>query len=240
MHILSIGNSFSQDATRYASNIAACDGYDFITANLYIGGCPLFKHFQNISNDAKEYFLEYNGVPTNFKVSIKEALLNREWNVITLQQVSTYSKNYATYQPYLDELYNYCRKYAPKAKIYIHQTWAYEEGSHRLVEEQKYAHHVDMFNDVKKAYAQAAEAINAAGIIPAGELINAMCAKGFKMHRDTFHLSMGIGRYAVGLLWYAYLTGKDITDNSFNKFDVEVTDEEIAAAKMTVKEILAK
>ena len=240
MDVLSIGNSFSQDATRYASSIAACDGYDLTTVNLYIGGCPLFKHFQNICTDAKEYFLEYNGIQTNFKVSIKEALLNREWDVITLQQVSNTSPNYASYQPYLDELYNYCKKYAPTAKICVHQTWAYEENSHRLVEEQKYEHHVDMFNDIKEAYDQAAEAINASGTIPSGELVYKMCAKGFKMHRDTFHLSFGVGRYAVGLLWYAYLTGKNITNNTFDQFDVKVTTEEIDAAKATVNEILGR
>ena len=240
MNILSIGNSFSEDATRYAHDIAACDGYNFTTVNLYIGGCSLWRHFHNISCDEKAYSLQFNGVPTGFNVSIKEALLTREWDVITLQQVSGQSKNYATYQPYLDELYAYCKKYCPKAKIYMHQTWAYEEDSHRLCVEQKYEHHSDMFSDIERAYAQAAAAIGASGTIPSGALVNAMCAKGFKMHRDTFHLSMGLGRYAAGLLWYAYLTGKDITDNCFNKFDVEVTDEEIAAAKTTVKEILAK
>lgn len=240
MNILAIGNSFSQDATRYASAIAACDGVNFTTVNLYIGGCPLFKHFQNIMNDAAAYSLEFNGATTGFFVSIKEALLSREWDVITLQQLSGISKNYATYQPYLDELYAYCKKYAPKAKIYMHQTWAYEEGSNRLCIEQKYEHHADMFRDIKNAYAQAAEAINAAGIIPSGELVNELCSQDFKMHRDTFHLSYGLGRYATGLLWYAYLTGKSIDDNTFCKFDAEVTPEEMAAAKKAVNKVLGR
>ena len=94
MNILSIGNSFSQDATRYVNEIAKSCGSNIVTCNLYIGGCSLFRHFQNICDDLKEYTLEYNGVSTGFKVSIKEALLNREWNVITLQQVSSSSKSY--------------------------------------------------------------------------------------------------------------------------------------------------
>ena len=240
MQVLSIGNSFSQDATRYLSSIASCDNYHLTTVNLYIGGCPLWRHFRNISADDPAYCLEFNGVSTGFNVSIKEALLTREWDIITFQQLSSISKNYATYQPYLDELAAYCKKYSSKSKIYMHQTWAYEEDSQRLVVEQKYAHHSDMFADIEKAYAQAAEAIDANGIIPSGSLVNAMCSNGFKMHRDTFHLSRGLGRYATGLLWYAYLTGKDITNNTFNKFDEEVTAEEVEAAKATVNEILGR
>lgn len=240
MKILSIGNSFSQDATRYASSIAACDNSILTTVNLYIGGCPLVKHFQNMMTDSAAYSLEFNGSSTGFLVSIKQALLSNEWDAITLQQLSSISNRYNTYQPYLDELAAYCRKYAPKAKLHIHSTWAYEEGSHRLCVEQKYQHHSDMFYDIKDAYEKAAQAIDAAGIIPSGELVNELCSQGIKMHRDTFHLSLGVGRYAAGLLWYAYFTGKSIDDNTFCKFDAEVTPEEIAAAKRAVNKVLGR
>ena len=41
MNILSIGNSFSQDAQRYLHDIAKADGVVLSAFNLYIGGCPL-------------------------------------------------------------------------------------------------------------------------------------------------------------------------------------------------------
>jgi hypothetical protein len=74
-------------------------------------------------NDQKDYYLEMHGFNTAFKVSLKEALLNKKWDVVTIQQVSNESFNYSTYQPYLNELMEYVRKYAPGAKIGVHQTW---------------------------------------------------------------------------------------------------------------------
>ena len=46
--ILAIGNSFSQDATHYLHQIAAADHVDMKVVNLYIGGCPLTKHAENL------------------------------------------------------------------------------------------------------------------------------------------------------------------------------------------------
>ena len=47
-----------------------------------------------------------------------------------------------------------------------------------------------------------------------------------KIHRDTYHASLGAGRYLLALCWFKYLTGRDITDNAFDEFDVPVTEEE--------------
>ena len=47
-----------------------------------------------------------------------------------------------------------------------------------------------------------------------------------KVHRDTFHASFGVGRYALALLWMRMLCGVNVTGNSFSDFDVPVTDEE--------------
>ena len=122
MNILSIGNSFSQDAQRYLHRIAKADGFVLYTFNLYIGGCSLSLHYRNMISDEKAYTLEMNGESTGFKVSLKDALLNRDWDVITIQQVSDKSPYYETYQPYLGEIVEYVRLYAPKAKIAMHQT----------------------------------------------------------------------------------------------------------------------
>ena len=54
------------------------------------------------------------------------------WDVVTIQQVSGKSPYYETYQPYLNKIVEYVRLCVPKAKIAIHQTWAYEQDSHRL------------------------------------------------------------------------------------------------------------
>ena len=238
MNILSIGNSFSQDAQRYLHQIARVDGFKLNAFNLYIGGCPLSLHYRNMLSEERAYTLEMNGEGTGFKVSLKEALLNRDWDVVTIQQVSHKSPYYETYQPYLDTLVEYVRSCVPKTKIAIHQTWAYEQDSQLLNVELGYDNPTDMLKDIKRAYENAAKAVDADFIIPSGEVFQKMIASGIeKVHRDTFHASLGLGRYALGLLWYAILTGNDITGNMFCDFDEEISKTEIEIAKQSIYEI---
>lgn len=241
MNLLSIGNSFSQDAQRYLSRIAGAGGVALNTFNLYIGGCSLSRHYRNMLSEEREYTLEMNGVSTGFKVSLKEALLNRDWDVVTVQQVSQQSPYYDMYQPYLDALVEYVRKCVPGAKIALHQTWAYERDSRRLTEELKYTDYKDMLADIIKANEKAALAVRADYLIPSGEVFGALLENGIeKVHRDTFHASYGLGRYAIGLTWFRFLTGKDIAQNTFDSFDEEVSAAEIAIAKKCVAEVADK
>lgn len=237
MNILSIGNSFSCDAQRYINRIAKSDGVNLTTFNLYIGGCPLSLHYRNMLSNDKAYLLEMNGESTGFKVSLKEALLNRDWDIITLQQASNFSTDYNSYQPYLDTLSKYVKECCPNAKIVIHQTWAYEEGSEKLTGMMGYSNQKDMFFDIEKSYKKAAEDINADFLIPSGELMQQLIKKGIaKIHRDTFHLSLGIGRYATGLLWYKLFTGNSVLNNTFSDFDEEISEEDIITIKECVEE----
>ena len=241
MNILSIGNSFSCDATRYLHEIAKSEGENITSVNLYIGGCSLSRHFRNMMADAKNYSLEFNGQSTGFFISIKEALLSRDWDYITLQQVSSQSVDFNTFTPYLEELSAYVKKLAPKAKQVIHQTWGYEDGSARLTNEMGYKTHAEMFEDIKKAYIYAEKEIGADFTIPSGELICTLYKKGLKnLQRDTFHASFGLGRYALALLWYGIFTKKDVKDVGFKNFDEPVSENDILLIKATVSEILRK
>lgn len=241
MNILSIGNSFSQDAQRYLHQIARADGANINSFNLFIGGCSLSRHYRNMHSEQPAYMLEMNGNSTGFSVSLKDALLNRDWDIITVQQVSSQSPNYITYQPYLYGLVEYIRRLVPKAKIAIHQTWAYEQDSKRLNEVLNYNDYKEMLGDIVEAYQKAAEHIHADYIIPSGEVFGAMLENGIeRIHRDAFHASLGLGRYALGLIWYRVLTGNDVANNSFNDFDEEVSAEQIAIAKKCVLEVANK
>ena len=183
----------------------------------------------------KAYALMVNGYNTGFMVSLKEALLNRDWDFVVMQQVSHQSIHYETYQPYLNELSSYVRKCVPGAKQVIHQTWAYEQGSKRLCEELKYQDQKDMYRDLENAYSRASKDIGAYGIIPSGELFQKLILSGAKkLHRDTFHASFGLGRYALALLWYRVFTGNPVADNSFCDFDESFREEDI----MLIKEIV--
>ena len=85
MNVLSIGNSFSQDAQRYLHQIAEADGVKLDNYNLYIGGCPLSSHHRNMLSEKPVYALGVNGMDIGFSVSMKDALLNRDWDVVTIQ-----------------------------------------------------------------------------------------------------------------------------------------------------------
>lgn len=238
MKILAIGNSFSQDATRYLSGVAKAGGVSMKVVNLYIGGCSLARHYKNMLTGERAYSLEFNGESTGFFVSLTEALVADEWDYITLQQASHYSGDYDTYQPYLDALSEYIRKYCPKSELVIHETWAYEEGCARLKEKAHYDDSESMYNDLHENYKRAAKAVGAKLIIPSGTLFKNLLAAGVpKIHRDTFHATKGLGRYALALVWFRTLTGKSVLTNDFDSFDEEISNTEIALAKECVEKL---
>ena len=232
MKVLAIGNSFSSDAMRYLHNIAKADGTEMKTVNLFIGGCPLSRHYANMHNDAADYDFEFNGERTGIKVSIRQALQSDVWDVVTLQQASSLSIDYNTYQPYLGALADYVRIHAPKSKIMLHQTWAYEQDSDRLTKELGYKNQTEMFDDLKSAYAKAAQKLGGMELIPGGETFqNLIKAGAGHIHRDTFHASLGLGRLSLGYVWYETLTGKNCADNSFAEFDEPVTEQDKKTAQ---------
>ncbi len=236
--ILSIGNSFSCDATRYLMEIANHTNVDLLSENLYIGGCPLERHYHNSLSNIEEYELQVNGQCV-YKSSLKSALLKDDWDYVTLQQASPYSTDYATYQPYLNELVKYIKNLCPKAKLVIHQTWAYENGSYKLQDVMGCETNVQMFEALQKAYDRAAEDIQAVGMIKSGELMMNLVKNGLtKAYRDTFHASLGAGRYALALLWYQFFTNRSIDDIDFCAFDEPVSQEEILIIKKSVNETI--
>ena len=190
------------------------------------------RHFRNMLSEDAAYELQWNGTNTGFYVSIKEALLSRPWDVITLQQASHFSAFYETYQPYLTELAAYVRKLCPKAKIVIHQTWAYENGCPRSFEITDGKGAEFMLDGLRHAYRRAKAEIGAEGIIPSGELMELLRLKGAEgIYRDTFHAGYGLGRYAIALLWFKLFTGRSVLNNSFCELDVPASEKDLTIAR---------
>ena len=98
-----------------------------------------------------------------------------------------------------------------------------------------------MFSDIESSYKKAAKAVNADFIIPSGELFESLIENGIgKVHRDTFHAHLGIGRYALGLLWYKAITGNSVTENDFCDLDTDYLPEEMIIAKNCVEALFKK
>ncbi len=238
MEILAIGNSFSRDATRYLHGIAKADGEKINVVGLAIGGCSLPLHYKHHMVDDPLYELWINGEYTEFFVTIREALINREWDIITIQQNTLSAARYDTYQPFLNELFAEFRRYCPKAKLALHETWMSETGSAKLIK-MGYEKSSDLYVDIHAAYAQAMEETKADILIPSATVVNRLLNEGMEgFYEDQHHASLGKGRYALALTWYRTLFGKPVTGNSFRDFDVEVSEEDIAFIQRIVDDVI--
>ena len=229
MKVLSIGNSYSANATTYLHQLAESCGIELMTANLYIGGCPLSTHYRNMMSGEKAYWLQLNGAMTNFKISMEEAILSDDWDVITLQQQSFRSTDYETFQPYLNELYDYVTTLCPKAKIAIHQTWGYKDGYEGL---KHFESGSAMFAEVEKSYEKAADEIGADIMLKSGKAFELLKENGITEYfSDPIHANNGVGCYTLGLVWLKALTGADPYSVGEIYTQIPVTDEEKEVAK---------
>ena len=221
MKILSIGNSYSQDAHCYLHRLSVAAGEPIATTNLYIGGCSLERHDQNLQTGEKAYLFIYNGENTEMMVSLQDAVEHCEYDVVTLQQASHYSTDYGTYQPYLNRLFAYVREHQPNAKILIHETWAYEDGCQRMTDKLGYNSAERMYTELHKVYAQVAQELGVE-IIPAGTAMFRATQMGLTpIHRDTFHASLDYGRYLLAATWFMKLTGKRLDNVRLPAFDTD-------------------
>lgn len=216
--LLAIGNSFSQDATHYLHQLAAADGLTLHVANLYIGGCSLQRHWENIQANAPDYLYEENGESTGRYVSIEEALCMEEWDYIVTQQASHDSGLEESYDPYLENIAGYLRAQCPSAELLLQQTWAYEIDSMHPQFGNYDCSQAQMYQRSAKAYRAAAAHIGAR-LIPCGDVIQALRKKepfvyeegGMSICRDGFHMNVIYGRYLLAATWYRFLFGKAVS-----------------------------
>jgi hypothetical protein len=165
--VLAIGNSFTENTTRFLPDIARAAGCELTLGKATIGGSPLAVHWANAllaeksPPDPKAKAYSYNGKP----VTLKEILVAQRWDVVTLQQHSMDSAKVETYRPYARELRDYIRKYAPGARVVLHQTWAYREDDPAF---KAGFTHADMRRRLKSAYQTIADELGAE-ILPVGD-----------------------------------------------------------------------
>ena len=224
--ILAIGNSFSQDATHYLTELARLSGEEVRICNLFIGGCRLSLHHENMLSERKAYKPNYDPELTGF-VSLRDAIEADDWNIVTLQQQSSSSAIYGTFQPYLNELSTYVKKALPNAKQYLHQTWAYQTES-KMIYDAGFSTYEEMFAPIHESYEKAFKDINADGMIRSGEAMLLLKNSGYPyIHRDCFHANSGVSRLMLACLWFKKLIGPLNEEAVMNiKTDVPVSEKE--------------
>lgn len=123
IRLLTVGNSFSQNATRHLGALAKAGGDTLILRGADVGGATMELHWnkartfeQDPANKAGRYA---NGR------SLKEELLAEKWDFVTIQQASIKSHDVATYRPFASLLRDYIKQHAPDAEVLLHETWEY-------------------------------------------------------------------------------------------------------------------
>ena len=185
VRLLTVGNSFSRNATRFLGDLAKAAGHELVHESIVVGGASLELHagralIHQENPEAKE------GLYSDDK-SLVQHLKSGDWDVVTIQQASIKSHDYATFQPHGRQLADFIRKHAPNAKLMIHQTWAYRSDDSRFSGKQNEpggpANRQQMHEWLTAAYDQLARDVGAAGVIPVGDafaLVENDPKRGFK------------------------------------------------------------
>ena len=212
INVLMIGNSFSVDAARYTHQLSVGTDVIIELGVLYVGGCSLEQHVNFIKEGSSPYEWFINGESTGQYISLKDALLMKKWDYITLQQVSVFSGLVDTFYPYIKQLVEYVKQYQEDATFVLHKTWPYESG----FDNTNFAHYnydrKTMYTCINKAYDEVAKDLGINIVIRSGDVIEAAIEKyGEHFHKDGFHLN-DEGRYLAALGFVHTFNGNKIID----------------------------
>lgn len=218
LKVLAIGNSFSNNTTRFLYDIAKAEGVENITlGRLYIGGCSLQKHVKCATTNSTEYKYYKNTTGTwelTESATLLYGLQDEQWDIITMQQSSGNSGLTDTYDPYLEQLIEYvnANKTNPNAKLVWHMTWAYQQDNKQAA----FVNYGSSQETMYQCIVYANETVilpNKAfsGFIPAGTAVqNARTSFiGDTLTKDGYHLNE-IGELIGGYMWYATFVGKPL------------------------------
>ena len=213
--ILAIGNSFSVDAMQnHLFDVLEKAGYTDITlGNLYIGGCSLDMHYDNLKSNKAAYtfYLNTDGQwSQQANATAGTAFGKARWDVVTIQQVSSFSglpKQYGNLQGALELI----KQKEPQAKIYWHMTWAYQQDSQHEAFPYYNKDQMTMYKAIVSTV-QEKVATNSLidGIIPSGTAIQNLRTSelGDTLTSDGHHLKDTYGDYTAALTWFCAITGE--------------------------------
>ena len=219
--VLAIGNSFSEDAVEeHLSPLAQAEGLTVVIGNMYIGGCSLERHVNNLRGNLKKYRyrkFDPQGNKTEIKnYTLEQVLAEEEWDYISVQQVSSLSGMPESYNPWLPELVEFVKARQPQAELMFHATWAYGPNSTHKAFPNYGNDQLRMYNAIISAVYQEVPKVGIKLIIPSGTSIqNARTVLGNDLTRDGFHLSRDLGRYIAACTWLEAVLGVNPVGNSY-------------------------
>ncbi len=232
--LLAIGNSFTDGPFRELIKILKLSNENCIIAEIVIGGASL----KDISVSAEENFnnfsyTEFRSWSNEFvninNCTFKEIIYRYDWNIIFTQQLSSYSLDYKTFQPYLNNLYELIKELRTMPfKFGLQMTWAYSSeyfNSRKSTQD-------EMYKLVVEAYKEAVESNNMIDfLVPSGTAIQN--ARGTPLAQfdhelasnDYVHLGE-LGNFIVAMTWYTKVFNKTLSKDLVKQcFDNSISDE---------------
>lgn len=220
--VLAIGNSFSEDAVEeHLSELARAEGLNVIICNMYIGGCSIERHVNNLRGNIADY--RYRKIGADGKVTekwgytLETVLAEEDWDYVSVQQVSSFSGFPETYV-LLPELVGFVRDRVPEdAVIMFHQTWAYSPDSTHPNFVTYGKDQMKMYEAIVVAVNQETPKVGISLVIPSGTAIqNARTSfLGNDLTRDGYHLSRPHGRYIAACTWLEAVLGVNPVGNDY-------------------------
>ncbi len=216
INILMIANSFGVNIQQYVNPISKAAGTEIHIGVLYIGGCSLETHANNIAGDIKAYDYYENGPEVAKGVSIKEALGYRKWDIITFQQVSGLSGKYESFYPFINQVKDYVVSMCPNAKLGMHETWQYNQDTWHPQFADYDKDPIKMHRDIKHAYRHVEKDLGIELVIHSNDVVWAIMGElDDRIHlADGFHMN-SLGEYCIALGMVHDLLGLEKIDNLY-------------------------
>ena len=247
--VLMIGNSFCWYFVEELHGVADAAGVQLNVNNLYEAGCLVQEHWDWLQSDAEEYeqfwitndFGRFKN-PENLKASA--ALAYDEWDVITFQQHygSGVTKVEAAREKLVnaDGYFDYLKTNFPNAKLYWHNTWAYQVGfSDAIATTADQKVRQDNINMLSQEVADR----NSVDQIPGGQAwaIARKTVGDDLCKSDLYHDGdVGGGQYLNACIWFEVLTGKSCIGNTWRPDTYRLDEAKIAGLQQAAHQAVAE
>ena len=214
--VLTIGNSFAENASIYASEIAYANNQKMVFGYLKYPSCSLQRHWNDIQNNVSEFKFRVtsetgagttvaDGSSTTY--TIQQAIDYADWDVVVFQQESSNARNYSTFSPYLQNLIDYVSDQLPEARLLFHQVWRWGEWQ------------ADQFDLIKEA-SERMHKDYGLQLIPSGlafEYARKQLGSATIINEDDGHYQHAnrYGQYIEGCCYVATIFGIEIDANTF-------------------------
>jgi hypothetical protein len=252
LNVLMIGNSGCTYFPDEICGMAKDAGIKMRVSALYYSGCRLVQHWEWYKGNEYQYTLYTNTTEieerSGEKASLKSALEECDWDVISLQQAlgprmtKTYDNAMKETRVYAVDLYRIVKEYHPKAKFLWHEFWAFEVGFNKpdglgvlkTVDDQN--HQATVIRQVADSISEICQV----PIVPTGSAWTLARKNGSgDLTKDLLHDGETQGGQMLNAsVWFEVLTGKSCLTNNFKpKYDL--SEDRIALLKYAAHQTVA-